>query len=295
VATTTLAVDRPAEAPETAGKPRDPRSRWFNGFCLSILIVFAAVWALPLVWALVTSLRPEAEISAHPTSWWTSHWNLDAYRAVVENSDLPKWYANSLITSVLSAFLTIVVCSLAGFALSRTRFRGRRAIFGLLLAGIIIPGQVLIIPLFQEMGGIHLLNTYWAMVLPAVPAPVAVFVFASFFAGIPEELAESGRMDGAGWLRIYARIFLPLSKPAISAVTIFTFVWSWNSLLWPLLTLTSSKIMTIPVGLSSVQSAYGIIYGQVMASAILGALPLVLVFLVFQRPIVEGIANTGLK
>jgi multiple sugar transport system permease protein len=122
-----------------------------------------------------------------------------------------------------------------------------------------------------------------------------VFVFASFFDGLPKDLVESARLDGAGWFRIYSRIFMPLCKPAISAVTIFTFVWTWNQLLWPLLVLSSTKLMTIPVGLASVQSAYGIIYGQVMASAVLGALPLIVVFLLFQRRIVEGIANTGIK
>jgi multiple sugar transport system permease protein len=128
-----------------------------------------------------------------------------------------------------------------------------------------------------------------------VPTSVAVFVFASFFSGLPGELAESARIDGAGWFRVYSRIFLPLCKPAASAVFIFTFVWSWNNFLWPLLTMTSTEVMTIPVGLNVVQDSYGIRYAQVMASAVLGALPLFAVFLIFQRRIVEGIANTGIK
>lgn len=293
VSTALRASARSRSAP--AHRVTDRRGRVFNWLCLAVLLVFCALWAIPLLWALDTSLRPESEITQHPTSWWTNNWNISAYRQVIDNSDLPHWYANSLITSAISAILSVVVCSLAGFAMARTQFRGRGLVGGLLLAGIVIPGQVLIIPMFQEFGAFHLLNTYWAMILPAIATPVAVFVFASFFAGIPEELAESARMDGAGWLRIYASIFMPLSRPAISAVTIFTFIWSWNSFLWPLLVLTSAKIMTIPVGLASVQSAYGIIYGQVMASAVLGAIPLVLVFLLFQRHIVEGLATSGLK
>ncbi len=273
----------------------DHRTRYFNWFCASVLLVFAAIWLVPLLWAIDTSVRPEAEITTNPISWWTSHWNIDNYRQVINATDLPSWYVNSIITSGLSSAFTVVVCSMAGFAISRTQFRAKRIVLGLILAGLLIPAQVLILPLFREFNSMKLLNTYWAIVLPAIATPIAVFVFASFFDGLPKDLVESARLDGAGWFRIYSRIFMPLCKPAISAVTIFTFVWTWNQLLWPLLVLSSTKLMTIPVGLASVQSAYGIIYGQVMASAVLGALPLILVFLLFQRRIVEGIANTGIK
>ncbi len=295
MAVTTVRTPAARHGRSTAAGRGDHRTRYFNFFCGSVLLVFAAVWLVPLLWAIDTSVRPEAEITTNPISWWTSHWSIDNYRQVVNATDLPSWYLNSIVISGLSAAFTVVVCSMAGFAISRTRFRGKRIMLGLILAGLLIPVQVLILPLFREFNSIHLLNTYWAIILPAIATPIAVFVFASFFDGLPKDLVESARLDGAGWFRIYSRIFMPLCKPAISAVTIFTFVWTWNQLLWPLLVLSSTKLMTIPVGLASVQSAYGIIYGQVMASAVLGALPLILVFLLFQRRIVEGIANTGIK
>lgn len=273
----------------------DWRNRYFTFFCVSVLVVFAAIWILPLLWAVDTSLRPEGEIATKPTSWWTGHWTIGAYRSVIDNSDLTHWYVNSAITSVVTVVLSVLVCSMAGFALSRLRFAGRRFAMGLILAGLLIPVQALILPMFQEFSNLHLLNTYWGLILPAVPTPVAVFVFMSFFDGLPDELVESARLDGASWWRIYARIFMPLCKPAISAVTIFTFVWSWNSFLWPLLVMTNTKLMTVPVGLASTTAGYGIHYAQIMASAVLGALPLLLVFLLFQRRIVEGISNTGLK
>jgi multiple sugar transport system permease protein len=158
-----------------------------------------------------------------------------------------------------------------------------------------IPQQVLIVPQFREMDGLNLLNTYWAVALPQIPLAIAVFIFKQFFDGLPRELDEAARMDGAGFFRTYRRIVLPLARPVVSAVAIFSFVWSWNHLLWPLLAVTNPKLMTIPVGLATVQGTYGIRYADTMASAILGALPLVLVFLLFQRRIVEGIAGTGLK
>lgn len=291
----TLTASRPTtRSTGTTIGVRNPH-RYFTVFCVSVLVVFAVIWLVPLLWAVDTSIRPEGEVTADPTNWFTAHPTLDAYRQVLSVGRLPAWYLNSFLVAALTAALAVVVCSMAGFAVSRVRFRGRRAATALILAGLLIPPQVLIMPQFQEFAGLHLLNTYWALVLPAVPTPVAVFVFASFFDGLPGELVESARLDGAGWFRIYARIMMPLCRPAVSAVVIFTFVWSWNSFLWPLLVMTSTDTMTIPVGLNVVQDAYGIHQAQVMASAVLGALPLFLVFLLFQRRIVAGIANTGIK
>jgi multiple sugar transport system permease protein len=273
----------------------DALTRWFNGFCLSVLVVFAAVWVIPLLWALDTSLKPEAEIATNATTWWSGHFTLDAYRAVWNTGGMPRWYINSAITATLSSAATVLVASMAGFALSKVRFTGRRWVFLLVLAGIMIPPQVLIVPMFREFGALHLLNTYWSIILPAIPTPLAVFVFKQFFDGLPNDLVEAAQIDGSSWWRLYRQICLPLTRPAISAVAIFTFVWTWNSFLWPLLTLSSPDVMTIPVGLGTVQSAFGIHYAQIMASAVLGALPLLVVFIAFQRRIVEGIAGTGLK
>src|SRR5439155_2815257 len=190
---------------------------------------------------------------------------------------------------------TVITASMAAYALSRLRFRGRQLVFVFILAGIMIPGQVLIVPLFREMDTLHLLNTYWAVILPQIPTAIAVFIFVQFFEGLPRELEEAARVDGAGAGRIYRTIVMPLSRPAVSAVSIFTFIWSWNNLLWPLLVLTNPNLMTIPVGLATVQGNFGIRYADTMAAALLGALPLVALFLLFQRQIVEGVAGTGLK
>jgi len=283
---------RAANRPTAVG--RDRRELFFSAFCGSVLVVFAAIWVLPLLWAVDTSLKPEGEIANHPTAWWSDNWTLDSYRSLLSQGHMLDWYLSSFVVAALTVVLCVVVCSMAGMAIARTRFPGRRVAFTVVAAGLFIPPQVLILPLFQEFGLVHGLNTYWALILPAVPTSVAVLIFASFFGGIPGELADSAQLDGAGWIRIYSRIYLPLTRPAISAVSIFTFVWSWNNFLWPLLVMTNPRTMTLPVGLSQVSSAYGIQYAQLMASAVLGALPLLVVFLVFQRRIVEGVATTGL-
>jgi multiple sugar transport system permease protein len=291
------AISLPGRSAEVHARRRtaDWRARYFNWFCLSVLVVFAAIWVIPLLWAVDTSLKPDGVIAAQPTSWWSGSWTVHAYQELFNIGNIQVWYLNSFMISLLSAVFAVVACSMAGFAIARTRFRGRRFIYGLIAAGLLIPPQVLIVPQFQEFNAVHLLNTYWVQVLPAVAVPIAVIIFASFFNGIPAELAEAAHVDGASWWRIYRTIYMPLSKPAISAVFIFTFVWKWNDFLWPLLTLTNTRTMTLPVGLSQVSSSFGIQYAEIMASAVLGALPLIVVFLLFQRRIVEGIATTGIK
>ena len=296
MSTAAVSVRRPSQTRtlEARAARRSPE-RTFSIVCGTVLVLFALIWLVPFAWSLVTSLRPEAEISTNPTAWWSNHWTLDAYSKVITSTDIGWWYVNSILIAGLAAIFTVVVCSMIGFALAHTRFRGRNPIAGLILIGLMIPTQVLILPQFLEFKAINLLGTYWAIILPAIAAPVAVFIFRAFMAGIPDALIEAARIDGAGWWLIYARIILPLCRPAISAVFIFTFVTTWNNLLWPLLVLSNTKQMTIPVGLATVQGGFGIRYAEVMASAILGLIPLLAVFLVFQRQIVQGVASTGIK
>jgi multiple sugar transport system permease protein len=206
-----------------------------------------------------------------------------------------NWYVSSAITSTLTALITVVTGSMAAFALSRMRFRYKNLAFWFILIGIMIPGQVLIVPQFREFDSVNLLNTFWAVILPQAPTAIAVFIFKQFFDGLPRDLDDAAKVDGAGYFRIYRTVALPLARPAVAAVAIFTFVTTWNNLLWPLLVLSNPDLMTVPVGMATVQGNFGIRYADTMATAVLGALPLVAVFLLFQRHIVQGIAGTGLK
>jgi multiple sugar transport system permease protein len=269
------------------------RVKLFNRICTGVLIAFALLWLVPLAWALDTSLKPNAETVK--TTWMIDNPTFAAFRNTLQNTDILKWYGASFITSALTALFTIATASMAAYALSRMRFRFKSAIFWFVLAGIMIPSQVLIVPQFREFSSVNLLNTFWAVILPQVPTAIAVFIFKQFFDGLPKDLEEAARIDGAGSWRIFRTVILPLTRPAVAAVAIFTFVFTWNNLLWPLLVLTNPDLMTIPVGLATVQGSFGIRYADTMASAILGALPLIAVFLLFQRHIVEGIAGTGLK
>ncbi|MBX6762277.1 MAG: carbohydrate ABC transporter permease [Rubrobacteraceae bacterium] len=261
----------------------------------AVLSVLAAAWLLPIAWAIDTALKPESETTKTPITWASSHFNLNSFRQVIEAGDILRWYANSALVSIVVTVFVVLLASLAAYALSRIPFRGRTVLFWVVLAGLMVPPQVLIVPLFSEMQAVGFVNTYQGIILPQLPSALAVFILKVFFDGIPRELEESALVDGASRLRIYWQIWMPLARPALAAVAIFTFVGSWNYFIWPLIVVTSTDMMTIPLGLSTVQSAFGIHYAQIMASAVLGGLPLLVAFIFFQRQIVEGIANTGLK
>ena len=290
-----------ADTSTTKAKPRrergqlDQGGKAFNRLAATCVTLFALIWLVPFLWAVITSLRPNEEIAANPTTPWSDNFSLDAYDFAWNSSPMGYWYINSFIISTLAVIFTVVICSMVAFALVNLGFRGKAAVFAIILAGLMLPTEALVLPQFLEFRALGLLGTYWAIILPGVALPVAVFVFHSFIKAIPPALIEAARLDGASWWRIYYQVVMPLCRPAISAVAILTFITSWNAFLWPLLVLTQTKSQTIPVGLSSLIGGAAIQYAETMASAVLGILPLLAVFLLLQRQIAQGVANTGIK
>jgi multiple sugar transport system permease protein len=272
------------------------RDRIMGWLAFAVLLLAAIVWLIPLAWAVDTALKVESETTTVPVTWIPpSGFTLESFGEILAGGNMLRWYFNSFLTSSIITVAVVLLASLAAFGFSRIAFRGRRFLFFVIIAGLIIPPQILIVPLFTEMDALGLVDTYWGIILPQIAAPIAVFIFKQFFDGLPHELEDAARVDGASRFRIYWQIWMPLSRPAIAAVSIFIFVLSWNNFLWPFIVVTNTDMMTIPVGVATVQSSYGVRYADIMASAILGGLPLVIVFLFFQRQIVQGIANTGLK
>ncbi|MEZ0166145.1 carbohydrate ABC transporter permease [Kineococcus sp. LSe6-4] len=285
-----------AAPPRRAAQVGTNGGKSFNRVAAVLLAVCAVIWLIPSLWAIKTSFTSNA-VSALGTQAILRDVNptLASYASLLGGGDLWNWYLASFITSTLSAVLVVTFASMAAFAISRMRFRGRNVVFVLLLAGIMVPADVLIIPIFQLLNSVNLLNTYWAVIFPQVSSVIALFVFKQFFDGLPKELEEAARLDGASNWRIYRSVIMPLSRPVLSAMAIVTFVGVWNNLILPLFVLSNPDLMTIPVGLATVQGSFGQRFSDIQASTILGALPLVVLFVIFQRRIVEGVAGTGLK
>jgi len=246
------AVSAPAPVASRSAPARghtDRGGKAFNRLAATCVTLFALIWLIPFAWAFITSLRTNDAIAANPVGIFSGSFSFDAYRSAWNSSPLGYWYINSFIISTLAVIFTVVVCSMVAFALVNMSFRGKAVVYAVILAGLMLPTEALVLPQFLEFRALNLLGTYWAIVLPGVALPVAVFIFHSFIKGIPVALIEAARVDGASWFRIYYQIVLPLSRPAISAVAILTFITSWNAFLWPLLVLTQTKSQTIPVGL----------------------------------------------
>ena len=263
---------------------------------ITALAVLAVLWLAPLVWALLTSLKHEADTTTVPLEVVPERgFTLQAYASVLANGNLITWFLNSTVVAVVVTVLTVALSAAAAYGFSRTRFRGRRVLFALTIAGIMVPPQILIVPLYRQMLAVGLADTYLGIILPQLVLPAMVFILKKFFDGIPNELEEAARVDGAGSLRIFLQIVLPLSRSILAAVAIFVFIHAWNNFLWPFIITSARGLQTIPVGMATVQTFYGAQYAQVMALSLLGALPLFIAFVLFQRQIVEGISSTGLK
>jgi multiple sugar transport system permease protein len=292
----------PALAAPTArrGRERAPhapgRSRLgvMSVVSIVILVAMAALWLVPFLWSLATSFKSEADAAATPQTWLPAGgFTLDAYRAVLEQGNIPTWLFNSLFTSIVITLIVVATSALVAYAFSRLEFRGKKWLYVATIASIIVPPQVLIVPLFYQMLAFDMVDTYWGIILPQAIAPAMVFVLKKFFDQVPIELEDAARVDGAGRVRVFVTILLPLSRPILGAVSIFVFIGAWNNFLWPFIVTNDASLLTLPVGLQSIKSAYGIQYAQNMAAAILAALPLILVFLFFQRQIIKGISTTG--
>lgn len=259
---------------------------------------FALIWMLPVVWTVVTSVRPETALQRNLASLIPHPFTLDNWAFILRSSQLWKWLGNSALVSTTHTLAQLTVCSLAAYAFARLDFYFKRPLYILVLVGLMVPFEATFLPVYLLFSNLKLHNTLIALILPGIASSFAVFLLTQFFRGIPRELEEAAMMDGAGRFRIFLTIMIPLSTPVITALAIFTFLGNWNSYLWPIISATSSDVYTIVIGLRKLNQAWGDVnfYGRDMAAAIFTAMPIIIFFFVFQRRIISGIAiNSGIK
>jgi alpha-1,4-digalacturonate transport system permease protein len=206
-----------------------------------------------------------------------------------------RYFANSVIVTSVATILTLVINSMAAYAFAKYNFRGRDGLFVLTLAMIMIPLQVILIPIYLVVSSLGLVNTYWGMIIPAAATPTGVFIIRQYMLTIPDELIEAARIDGAGEFRIFARIVLPLCRPALAVVAIFSILWRWNDFLWPLLIAQKEELYTLPVALALLNGQLVVPYNIVLAMSVMSIIPVLFMFVFMQRQIIQGIAQTGIK
>lgn len=260
-----------------------------------LLLISGAVMVIPFAWMLSTSLKGGGAVLTMPPQWIPDPATLDSYRRIFELYPIGQMLFNSLLVAILVTFGQLVSCSMAAYAFARLKFRGQNAVFLLYLATLMVPFQVTITPLFIMMRIFGWINTYQGLILPGIFSAFGTFLLRQAFMTIPAEYEEAAYMDGASPLTIFLRIILPLSKPALATLSVFAFMGSWNSFMWPLFIVREEALMTLPVGLATLQGRWLTEWNLVMAGSVITVLPMLLLYLVAQKYLVQGYVMSGLK
>jgi multiple sugar transport system permease protein len=269
----------------------------FWGGVITILTVAAAVlWAFPLYWGVISSLKPEDEVVRPYIELWPDNLTFSHYITAITTTQIGSWYLNSVAVAVGVTLITIASSMLCGYALSQLQFPGRKALWWLILASFMVPTQALIINHFVLVSQLGLINTWAGIMLPQLIHPVIIIVYKQFFDQVPKDFREAAVMDNAGEFAILLKVYLPMNWGVTTALAIVTFIWTWNAFLWPFLSVTKTEMMTMPVGITQVNDAFGVYYARQLAAAVLAGLPVAVAYLLFQRKVTEAITlSAGIK
>ncbi|MFD2093463.1 carbohydrate ABC transporter permease [Blastococcus deserti] len=294
---------RPAAAPSPASAGRSaprtpPRLVARKTVRYALLILLALLFVSPLVFMLVTSFKTRADAASLPPTWFPNPFSPDAYGSLLATdtqTPVLRWFGNSMLAAALHALLVVATSALAAYPLARMEFRGKRIVFAAIVATLFVPPVILIIPNYLIVGQLYWLDTLLAIVVPTAASAFGVFFLRQFFLGLPKELEEAARLDGANRLQIFFRVVLPLSRPALVTLAMLSFLTNYNDFLWPVYVLFSPESQTLPAGLSTLQTANAVRYDLLMAGAVVASVPVLALYVAAQRFIIEGVSRSGLK
>lgn len=291
---TITAPERSEVTPQTRGNQQGKRLAGKLPLYV-LLILLALVFILPLVWMISTAFKPFQEVLQ--ANWLPIKPTLANFTSIFNDPSVPvyNWFVNSVLISTIYTVLILIIDAMAGYAYARLEFPGRDILFTLLLATLVMPGLMFLIPNYLTISQLHWINQYQGVILPGLAGVFGVFYMRQFFQGLPRELEDAARIDGASQWQIFFRVALPLSYGALATLGVLSFMASWNDFLWPLLVLTDRPMQTLPAGLATLQGQYTFDYGKLMAGAAVTAIPVLIIYVFLQRYIVESIKTTGLK
>jgi alpha-1,4-digalacturonate transport system permease protein len=261
----------------------------------TVLTAGALAVLAPIVWAVLSSFKTPTELAQRPPTLLPQDPTGANYVEALTAFDFGRYFLNSALVTVLATLLTLAVNAMAAYALAKYNFRGRDTLFLVTLATIMIPLQVIFLPVYQVVTSLGLVNTLWGMIIPAAATPTGVFLLRQYMLTLPDDLIEAARIDGAGEFRIFLRIILPLCRPALAVVAIFSVIWRWNDFLWPLIIAQDESVYTLPVALARFSGQLVVPFHLVLAMSVLSIVPVIVLFLLLQRQIIAGIAQTGFK
>lgn len=266
-----------------------------RGIQYVLAIGFSLIWLLPLLWVILVSFKPTGSNVMNVSAWLHPPFSISNFVTVFKTAPILLWILNSFVVAVITTFLVLLLSLLCAFPFSHRKFPGSNFFLLLIAIGLMVPGAATLVPLYLIFRDLHALNTYQSLILPSIAVPFGVLLLKQFFDGLPKDLFEAAKMDGASAMRMIFSIVVPLSRPALAALAIFTFLGSWNNFLWPFIDINNPNIMTIPVGIPFFDSGYHIDYTLPMAANMIVSIPVLIAFLFFQKQIIKGISFTGIK
>ncbi|HOG45555.1 MAG TPA: carbohydrate ABC transporter permease [Anaerolineae bacterium] len=284
------------ESARQQGRPSG-RRRFGLATVLTYLALFlgVAITFLPVLWVVLSSFKSLGELYHIPPMFFPETWILTNYSEALVRFPFLRYLLNSVVVTLAATLITLAINSMAAFALSKYKFRGRDLIFLITLGTLMIPLQVIMIPVYMVMARLNMVNTLWGIIIPPAATPTGVFLLRQYMITLPDEIIEAARIDGAGEWRIFTRIVLPLSAPALAVLTVFSIMWRWNDFLWPLIVVNDPNLFTLQLGLARFRGELVTDWNYVLAMTVLSMLPITLVFAFLQRYLVSGIASTGIK
>ena len=267
----------------------------YHYLIIAFMSVFSVIMMYPMAWMLVTSFKSNADIHKNKAKFFPAEWTVEGYRSAFEKAPIGDWLVNSIVITAVITFAVILTSTLIGYVFAKYEFKFKRSLFLLMLATMMVPPQVTMIPRYLMIQKMHLFNTRWALIVPGLVSAFAIYLARQFITDVPDSLCEAAKMDGAGPLRIYWSVILPNIKPAIGSIGIFTAMANWNDYLNPLLMLNDIDKMTLPLGLVMFDSQRSVDLAATMAAAAMIMMPMILIFVLFQRQFIKGMTMSGIK
>ena len=259
------------------------------------LLILSALFLFPVLWIVLSAFKPQSELFTYPLTILPKAPSFGNFIDAFARGDFPLYFRNTAFVTVTATAITILVNVMAGYALSKYWFRGRDLIFFIMIATLMIPLQVIMIPIFLLLRDLGLLNSLWGIIIPPAATPTGIFLARQYLLTVPDSLIEAARIDGGGEFFIFVRIILPLAKPIIATIAIFSFMWRWNDFLWPLIVISNKKVMTVQLALANFVGQFQISWASLLAMTTITMIPMIVVFIFFQKYFIRGITAGGVK
>lgn len=257
--------------------------------------ILAVVFLVPVFYIVLNAFKPNSELYSGTVTFFPKNWTLENFIGAWNKGNFPTYILNTIFVAVTSTLLTVLINTMSGYALAKYKFKGSTVIFIIILSTIMLPLEVIMVPIFTVLRVTGLYNKIWALIIPCAATPTGIFIMRQYMLTIPNELMESARIDGSGEFRTFWKIIVPNVKPAIATLAVFSFMWRWNDYIWPLIAISDTDLYTMQLAISNFAGEYNVDWNSMLAMSAISMIPMLIVFLIFQRQFVRGTATAGLK